>query len=176
MQKLITAICFIFIVNPISYASDILEFNVVGSIIATTCNIKTPTQTINLGSWQTQSTSGIGSGVGSKSDMVGYTLDFDCPQGLKIDVQLDGNQDSASNIYYIGLEKSDNSASGVAIEMHYYASNKWQSVVYGSTRTFIASTVEGINSVPLRSFYIQTGSTITSGLANSSVTLNISYQ
>lgn len=175
MKKLIIAIFFIVLINPACYTSDVLEFNIVGKISSTTCNIKTPNQTVNLGSWQAKSTSGIGSGVNSKSNMVLYTLDFDCPKGLMINAQLEGNRYSTSNIYWIAPDKSDESAKGVAIEMHFYR-NGWNSVVYGDTRTLITSTVDGVNSVQLRSFYLQTSATITPGLANSSVTLSITYQ
>lgn len=176
MKKFMPLIWAMIMVSPASYASDVLEFNVVGSIISTTCNIKTPSQTVNLGAWQTHSASGIGSGIGSKSDMVGFTLDFDCPQGLAITGQLEGNQYETSNIYNIALEKSEHSATGVTIEMHYYSGSRWMSLVYGSPRTLISSTTEGINSVKLRAYYYQMSSMITSGIANSSVTLTIEYQ
>lgn len=175
MKKLIFSSFFIVALNSTSYANDVIEFNIVGSIVATTCNITTPSQTINLGAWQTQTTSGIGSGVGSKSDMVEYTLDFDCPKGLKLTAQLEGNRNSPSSIYDIGLEKSEQSATGVVIEMHSYLT-KWQSIIYDTPRTLISKTVDGINSVLMRSFYMQSEDTITPGIANSSVTLTITYQ
>lgn len=76
--------------NQASYAEDVVQVNITGSIAMTTCNIKTPNQTISLGSWQTQSASGIGSGINSQSAAVGYTLEFDCPAGLMIKAQLEG--------------------------------------------------------------------------------------
>lgn len=167
----------ILMLSPISYADDVFQFNINGSIAATTCNIKMPTQLINLGAWQAQSHSGIGSGVGNTSDKVEYSLDFDCPKGLKITGQLEGNQYNVSNIYSIALENTPQSASGVVIEIHFQnASSQWQSLVYGSQRTLIEKTKDGINSVKLRSFYEQVDSIIKPGRANSSVTLNITYQ
>lgn len=162
--------------SQISYAEDVVQVNINGSIIATTCNITTPNQTINLGSWQTNSTSGIGSGINSQSSAVAYTLDFDCPAGLAIQGKLEGNQNDTSNIYDIGLDKGTGTAEGVVIEMHFLDSGKWRSMVYSEYRTLITKTIEGINSVSLRSFYKQISSPIKSGQANSTVTVTLTYQ
>lgn len=176
-MKILQIVIFsIIFTSQIIYAEDVVQVNITGSINATTCNIKTQNQTVNLGAWQTQSISGIGSGINSQSDAVGYTLDLDCPAGLRINAQLEGNQYDTSNIYYIGLDKGDNAAAGVVIETHFYGQGKWQSLVYNSTRTLIANTIDGINSVSLRSYYRQVSSTIKSGDANATVTVTITYQ
>ena len=66
---------------------------------------------------------------------------------MKITGQLEGNQYNVSNIYSIALENTPQSASGVVIEIHFQnASSQWQSLVYGSQRTLIEKTKDGINS------------------------------
>ncbi len=176
MKALIIIFFLIVFNNQISYAEDVVQVNINGSIIGTTCNIMTSNQTINLGAWQTNSTSGIGSGINSQSNAVGYTLDFDCPAGLTIKGQLEGNQNDTSNMYDIGLDKGDTSAEGVVIVMHFNDKGTWRSMVYNESRTLIAKTIDGINSVSLRSFYKQISSTIKSGEANATVTVTITYQ
>lgn len=175
--KSIFTLITLLISSSISHASDVIQVNLTGSVVATTCNVTTPTQTIYLGAWKTHSNSGIGSGVNSLSEKIPFTLNFDCPQGLNVIAQLDGNQDDPSNPFDIGIDKGEQSATGVVIELHYYSKREgiWKSFKYDEKRPIISNTKEGINTVQLRSFYRQKSPTITAGTANGSVTVSLTY-
>ncbi|WP_392564017.1 fimbrial protein [Orbus wheelerorum] len=176
MKRLILIFLGALVFSSASYARDVLEFNITGSIGAATCDIKNADKTVNLGFWTISDTDTSTSTAAPKwtSTMIPFTLDFDCPAGQTINVQMEGNQYDTGDIFYIGLDKTEQSASGIIIEMHYYQ-QKWKSVVYGETRELITNTVNGSNSVQLRAFYRQIAKPVKPGTANSTVTLTISY-
>ncbi|WP_392564014.1 fimbrial protein [Orbus wheelerorum] len=176
MKRLILIFLGALVFSSASYARDVLEFNITGSIGAATCDIKNANQTVNLGFWTISDTTEVKPGATWTSTRTPYNLDFDCPAGQKISLQLSGNQYDAGNDFFIGLDKTNNSAEGIVIVMHYFNGNDWISVVYNDTREVVTNSVDGINSVQLRSFYRTNGQAVKAGSANSTVTINVSYQ
>lgn len=165
------------ITNVYAETSDTVEFNVNGRIIAGTCNITTPNQTVNLGTWQTKANSGIGSGVETRSTLKQFSLNMDCPAGLNIKAQLEGHRYDENDPYFIALEPGENTAKGVVVVLHVYDnSTGWKSLKYDENIEIVPKTRDGKNTIKLRAGYRQVASTITPGIANSSVTLNLTYQ
>ncbi|WP_392551454.1 fimbrial protein [Orbus wheelerorum] len=177
MKRLILTFLSALIFSSASYASDVLEFNVTGSIGVATCDVKNADQTHDLGLWLVSDTANVKPGATWTSTAVPYTLDFDCPAGQKIALQLSGNQYDAGNEFYIGLDKTDDTAEGIVVVMHYFAEDsRWISVVYNRAVVPISMTVAGTNTIKLRSFYRTIGQAVKPGTANATVTVNVSYQ
>ncbi|WP_413483147.1 fimbrial protein [Morganella psychrotolerans] len=169
---LVTAVCNM----TISFAETV-EVRINGRITSNTCELKTPDTHVQLGHWFTHSQSGIGSGVNSVSPAVPFALEFSCPSGAGVKAKLDGNRYSPDNQYYIGLDKGENSAKGVVIEVHYEKSpGSWQSVRYDTLVTLISSSSSGKNNAGMKAFYRQVEPQITGGSGNSSVTMTLEYQ
>jgi len=177
MKRLILTFLSILVFSSVSYASDVLEFNITGNIGVATCNVKNANQTQDLGMWSLSDITNVKPGATWTSTIVPYTLDLDCPAGQKISIQLSGNQYDPGNEFFIGLDKTDNTAEGIVVVMHYFAeSSKWLSVVYNKPVSPISTTIAGTNTIKLRSFYRTIGQVVKPGLANATVTLNVSYQ
>ncbi|MEG0278698.1 MAG: fimbrial protein [Morganella sp. (in: enterobacteria)] len=157
--------------------ADSVDVRIKGRIISNTCELKTPDTHVQLGHWFTHSQSGIGSGIDSVSAAVPFALEFSCPSGAGVKAKLDGNRYSSDSQYYIGLDKGENSAKGVVIEVHHEkSSGSWQSVRYDTSVTLISSSSSGKNNAAMKAFYRQVEPQITGGSGNSSVTMTLEYQ
>lgn len=168
----VTAVCNM----TISFAETV-EVRINGRITSNTCELKTPDTHVQLGHWFTHSQSGIGSGVNSVSPAVPFALEFSCPSGAGVKAKLDGNRYSPDSQYYIGLDKGENSARGVVIEVHHEkSSGSWQSVRYDSAISLISKSSSGTNKAEMKAFYRQVDPQITGGSGNSSVTMTLEYQ
>ncbi|OBU10903.1 hypothetical protein AYY18_02875 [Morganella psychrotolerans] len=172
LTLLVTAVC-----NMTISVAETVEVRIKGRITSNTCELKTPDTHVQLGHWFTHSQSGIGSGVNSVSPGVPFALEFSCPSGAGVKAKLDGNRYSPDNQYYIGLDKGENSAKGVVIEVHHEkSSGSWQSVRYDTSVTLISSSSSGKNNAAMKAFYRQVEPQITGGSGNSSVTMTLEYQ
>ncbi len=174
----ISLILFVAIVCNITISfAETVEVRIKGRITSNTCELKTPDTHVHLGHWFTHSQSGIGSGVNSVSEAVPFELEFSCPSGAGVKAKLDGNRYSPDNQFYIGLDKGENSAKGVVIEVyHKKSSGSWQSVRYDTTVSLISKSASGTNNTEMKAFYRQVEPQITGGSGNSSVTMTLEYQ
>ncbi|WP_413492509.1 fimbrial protein [Morganella psychrotolerans] len=157
--------------------AETVEVRINGRLTINTCELKTPDTHVQLGHWFTHSQSGIGSGIDSVSPAVPFALEFSCPSGAGVKAKLDGNRYSSASPYYIGLDKGENSAKGVVIEVHHEKSpGSWQSIHYDSAVSLISKSSSGTNKAGMKAFYRQVAPQITGGSGNSSVTMTLEYQ
>lgn len=150
---------------------DLLTLNVnAGKITSLACSINTSKINAPLGDVFLPSFTGVGSTPKSYDFDVG----LDCDAGANINVSLDGTQSSESSdtsILALTDAGEDNVASGVGVQ-----------IIYNGTplklnENIVLKNSEGGQELfPFTARYYQTKPKVTSGSANATATLNITYQ
>ncbi|HAS1150810.1 TPA: fimbrial protein [Enterobacter cloacae] len=144
-----------------------------GTINALACTITTPQLTFPIGDI---SAAAFGSVVGTTPAVAQNTqnLGLNCSAGTNISVSLSGiqNPDSA-NTSVMALTGQGNSgtAKGVGVQLLYNGSP-----LTLNSRLLLKQSAGGQDTLPLTARYFQTLTSIESGSANASATLNLTYQ
>lgn len=111
-------------------------------------------------------------GVGSTAGEQSFTIPLDCDAGTKVNVTLDGSQDSSGATGVLALDSSsDTVASGVGLQLLH----KSQAVTLGKPIALGAVVSDGVYSIPLVARYYQTRAIVTAGQANSTATFTLTY-
>ncbi|MBK5071718.1 fimbrial protein [Budviciaceae bacterium CWB-B4] len=143
-----------------------------GSVVAVACSITTPNVNVPLDPVLASSFTGVNSTKGDKP----FTIGLNCDAGARINASLSFDQNTdTSNTSVIKLTGAGSAgvATGVGIQL-----------LYGSTplqrnTNIVLKTSTGGQEFPAGSFtarYFQTRSTVTTGDANATATLNLTYQ
>ncbi|WP_320724650.1 fimbrial protein [Enterobacter cloacae] len=144
-----------------------------GTINALACTITTPQLTFPIGDI---SAAAFGSVVGTTPAVAQNTqnLGLNCSAGTNISVSLSGiqNPDSA-NTSVMALTGQGNSgtAKGVGVQLLYNGSP-----LTLNSRLLLKQSAGGQETLPLTARYYQTLTSVESGSANASATLNLTYQ
>lgn len=144
-----------------------------GTINALACTITTPQLTFPIGDI---SAAAFGSVVGTTPAVAQNTqnLGLNCSAGTNISVSLSGiqNPDSA-NTSVMALTGQGNSgtAKGVGVQLLYNGSP-----LTLNSRLLLKQSAGGQETLPLTARYFQTLTSVESGSANASATLNLTYQ
>lgn len=135
-------------------------------------------QTIPLGSYTTNLSSGLGAGIGQTSALTAFNIQLNCEALLsgKFDVMMKFDGEASSELSDAGVLalNSTSTASGVGVQIL----NEDQQPIKLGTPFNVASypLSSALITVPLYARYYQTAPTITPGSANAVVTYTVSYQ
>ncbi|WP_140920328.1 fimbrial protein [Limnobaculum xujianqingii] len=152
---------------------DAMQYRITGgSVTQVACSITTPNVNVPLDSVLASSFTGVNSTKGDKP----FTIGLNCDAGARINASLSFDQNTdTSNTSVIKLTGAGSAgiATGVGIQL-----------LYGSTplqrnTNIVLKTSTGGQEFPTGSFtarYFQTKSTVTTGDANATATLNLTYQ
>jgi type 1 fimbria pilin len=168
--------------NPISFTSPVASLNT-GPLIASNlyidgstsitkiaCSLNSTSINVPLGDIAATKFNGIAATAGDKSFDLGLTCDKDA----KINVSLAGTQNtdtSETSVLALTSAGQTGTASGVGVQL-----------LYGGTplkinnNILLKSSAGGQETLPFTARYYQTLADVGAGLANSSATLNITYQ
>lgn len=145
-----------------------------------TCSVASLTnQTVPLGSYSVNKSSGLGSGVGSTSQIKSFNIVLNCEALLsgsfQVMMQFDGTPVSGLNDSGV-LELTEKTGSAKNVGVQILDGNN--SPISLGTAFNVASFPmdSSVVTVPLHARYYQIGDSITGGIADSSVTYTISYQ
>lgn len=139
-----------------------------GGVVPAPCTVSNSNVNVNLGIWNTNDLSGIG----SKTTDTLIDLNFICPMSdstIKATVSADVDPSLSSTIR---LSPGTNSASGVGIQMVDKNNNIIQ---LNQMFTVTTAATSGSYNPQWRAHYIQTASSITAGNANAMVTVTFNY-
>ncbi len=140
------------------------------SVTSTSCSLTSTSINVPLGDVQSSAFSGIGSGAGDKT----FNLGLSCDKDANINVALAGSQNAdTADTSVLALTNAGQSgtAKGVGVQL-----------LYGSVplklnnNILLKTSAGGQETLPFSARYYQTQTAIGAGLANSSATLNITYQ
>lgn len=135
-------------------------------------------QTVPLGSYTTNSSSGLGSGIGQTSTATAFNVQLNCEALLSgtFDVMMQFDGDASSGLSDVGVValNSASTASGVGVQIL----NENQQPIALATPFNVASypLSSALITVPLYARYYQTASVINPGTANAVATYTLSYQ
>lgn len=140
------------------------------NIISAACSINTPNISVPLEDVLAGSLTSIGSTAKPKAFNVGLS----CNAGARVNAMLTGVQNtdnSATGVLQLSNAGSEGVATGVGIQILYnnapMALNK---------NIVLKTSVGGQEMLPFAAQYYQTKSSVTSGSANATATLNLTYQ
>ena len=150
-------------------------FNITGRVSANTCSVQSAkTFNVNLGDniigW-----SGFGSGINPKSKKVDWRIDFNCDKDATIYFNFRGNNSSRDRELLM-LSPLHGSAKGVGIKTELDFGTSSVTIGFYSSILASYSGVEGKRTLILRSYYVQTDSVVTPGIANASMDIDVTYQ
>lgn len=144
-----------------------------GTINALACSITTPQLTFSIGDI---STSAFGTAIGTTPTGAQNTqnLGLTCTPGTNISVSLGGiqNPDSTNtSVMALTGQGMTGTAKGVGVQLLY---NGTPLVL--NSRLLLKQSSGGLETLPLTARYYQTLTSVESGAANASATLNLTYQ
>lgn len=143
------------------------------NIIPLACSIKTPSLTFPIGDIAIDK---FGSSVGTIPSGAQNTqnLGLECNAQANINVELNGIQNpdvSNSSVLALTGQGSNDVASGVGVQILYNGAP-----LKLNNSMVLKKSIGGQETFPLTARYYQTKTAVTTGTANSSATLNITYQ
>lgn len=153
---------------------DVVSLNITGAnIIPVACSITTPTLTFPIGNiWVAKFGSTVGTiPAGSQTTQ---NLGLACDTSANINVSLAGTQSpdvANSSVLALTNQGSAGVASGVGVQLLYNGTP-----LSINNRIVLKRSAGGQETFPLTAQYYQTKNTVTTGTANTSATLNITYQ
>lgn len=155
--------------NPTIWGTEIPIY-ITGTVTKIACSLNSPSINVPLGDVFASKFTGIASTAGDKGFDVGLTCDKDA----KINVALAGTQNSDTpdtSVLALTSAGQSGTASGVGVQL-----------LYGGTplkinnNILLKTSAGGQETLPFTARYYQTQTAVGAGLANSSATLNITYQ
>ncbi|MEG5551114.1 fimbrial protein [Enterobacter wuhouensis] len=154
-------------------AGDIPVYAGAGTITQVACTIKSASMVFDLGDVLEDV---FGNTVGATPAQAQNTqnLILDCDSGANINVTLSGVQNpDVSNTSVLGLTGQGNAgvASGVGVQLIYNSTP-----LALNTNIVLKNSAGGIEMFPLTARYYQTKTAVTTGTANASATLTLTYQ
>ncbi|RDL15127.1 fimbrial protein [Serratia fonticola] len=156
--------------NAGSWAQPEVPVNITGmSVSVLACSLTTPTVAAPLGNVYATAFTGVGSTTGN----VDFNLGLNCAAGTKINVTMNGTQNSdTANTSVLALTgaRSAGVAKGVGAQILY--NNKPLNI---GSRLLLKTAAGGIETFPFKARYYQTLSNVLPGSANATATLNITY-
>ncbi|MGU3525446.1 fimbrial protein [Enterobacteriaceae bacterium C23F] len=150
---------------PISFGS--------GSVTQVACSITTPSLTFPIGDILASS---FGTSVGATPSAAQNTqnLGLNCDAGANINVSLQGTQNpdvSTTSVLALTGQGSADVASGVGVQLVYNGSP-----LVLNNRIVLKQSAGGQETFPITARYYQTKTAVTTGKANASATLDLTYQ
>lgn len=143
---------------------------ITGTVTKVACSLDSTVINVPMGDISATKFSGVGSTAGDKS----FDLGLSCDNGANINVSLAGSQNTDTNdtsVLALTNAGQNGTASGVGVQL-----------LYGGTplkinnNLLLKTSAGGQETLAFSARYYQTQTTVGSGLANSSATLNITYQ
>ncbi len=167
----------IFSAPAISYDA---VFNVTGAVRAGTCKLTSyVAYDIFLGD-HLIGANGFGNSKGSKTKNVEWVMSFDCPENAGVRIQPRGNTYSSSEKAILALDyvSGSTSAKGIGIETAYSKNlSSWYTMgLYSSITVHGRSDPAGSTTMYFRSAYKQMDATVTPGVANASLDIDVTYE
>lgn len=154
---------------PTDWGSDIPIY-IIGNINALSCSLDSTSINVPLGNISNTKFTGIATTAGDKSFNVGLTCDKDA----KINVSLDGTQNAdTSQTSVLALTSAGQAgiATGVGVQLLYGGAP-----LEIKKSILLKTSAGGQETLPFTARYYQTKVVVGAGQANSSATLNITYQ
>lgn len=144
-----------------------------GTVTEVACSIKTPSLTFPIGDVQATK---FGTSVGTIPDGGENTqnLGLDCDAGANINVSLNGTQNpdlSDDSILALTGQGDAGVASGVGVQLLYN-----DAPLKLNNRIVLKKSDGGQESFPIKARYYQTKTAVTTGTANATATLELTYQ
>lgn len=152
----------------------LLTFNLTGGTVTTVaCSINTPTLSFPIGNI---SASAFGTAVGTIPSGASNTqsLGLNCDNQANINVTFSGAQNpdvSTNSVLALTGQGASDVASGVGVQILYNGSP-----LVLDSRIVLKKSSGGQETFPLTAHYYQTKTAVTTGTANASATLNLTYQ
>ncbi|WP_261278523.1 fimbrial protein [Serratia quinivorans] len=155
--------------SPTVWGSEI-PINITGTVTKVACSLTNTTISVPLGDVQSSAFNSISATAGDKT----FNLGLSCDKDANINVALAGtqNMDTAdTSVLALTNAGQSGTAKGVGVQL-----------LYGgvplklNNNILLKTSVGGQETLPFSARYYQTQTAIGAGLANSSATLNITYQ
>jgi type 1 fimbria pilin len=158
-------------VPPTSWGTNNeIPINITGSVTVLACSLSSTSINVPLGDVLVSKFTGITTTVGDKS----FNLGLSCDKDAKINVSLAGTQNtdtSETSVLALTSAGQTGTASGVGVQL-----------LYGgvplkiNANLLLKASAGGQETLPFTARYYQTKAVVGPGQANSSATLNITYQ
>lgn len=151
-----------------------IRINLVNStVVQVACSITTPNLVFPIGDVLAST---FGSSIGTTPVAAKNTqnLGLNCDAGANINVSLSGTQNpdvSTTSVLALTGQGSANVAKGVGVQILYNSSP-----LILNNRIVLKQSAGGQETFPLTARYYQTKTSVTTGMANASATLNLTYQ
>lgn len=142
-----------------------------GNIIIRTeaCSVSSPTINVPLGTHSGTDFAGIGSTVGETA----FNVDLNCDATAKVNMRIDGNQDSSGAAGVLALDESSSRASGIGVQV---LKGDRGLIDIGSAWLVTESAPAGPYSIPMLARYYKTADSVRAGAANATATFTMIYQ
>lgn len=153
--------------------SGVIPLYISGTVTVVACSISTPNLTFPIGDVPVSS---FGSTVGTTPAVAQNTqnLGLNCDVGANINVSLSGTQNpdiSDSSVLALTGQGGAGVAKGVGVQIVYNGAP-----LMLNNRIVLKTSSGGQETFPLTARYYQTRTTVSTGTANASATLNLTYQ
>ncbi|WP_375741023.1 fimbrial protein [Pseudomonas boanensis] len=144
----------------------------IGSLKVNTvsCSLSAPSINVEMGKVGIGLFEGVGTWPGDGNTRT-FSIPLDCSAGASINLKVEGNVQNASQ-GVLKVDAGNSSASGVGIQLLYDD----KPVELGKQFKTGTASSQGKYNIPLKARYLQTEDTITSGAANGSATITLTYQ
>jgi type 1 fimbria pilin len=139
------------------------------NLVVLSCSLTTPTMAAPLGNVYSTAFTGVGSTTGN----VDFNLGLNCAAGTKINVTMNGTQNTdTANTSVLALTGAGSAgvAKGVGAQILY--NNRPLNI---GTRLLLKTAAGGIETFPFKARYYQTLNNVLPGSANATATLSITY-
>lgn len=154
---------------PITWGTEVPIY-INGTVNLITCSLNSTSINVPLGDVDASKFTGIATTVGDQT----FNLGLSCEKDAKINVSLTGSQNAdTADTSVLALTNAGQSgtASGVGVQLLYDATP-----LKINNKILLKTSGGGQETLPFSARYYQTQTAIGGGLANSSATLNITYQ
>lgn len=141
-----------------------------GTVTVVACSISTSSIQVPLDDVLASSLTAVGSTAKPKD----FSLGLNCDAGARINVSMAGQQHSdtsATGVLQLSNPLSAGTATGVGIQILYNSSP-----MPLNTNMVLKTSAGGVETFPFTARYYQTRGSVTTGTANATATLNITYQ
>lgn len=137
---------------------------------ALSCTLGSAAIAVNMGGVPIGAFKGPGTSPNSLRTKA-FDIPLTCSKGASINLQLDGDAHNAAQ-GMLKLSTGPSGATGAAIQLLYDD----KPVTLGQRFKWQTADSDGTYAIPLKARYVQTGNSITTGVANGSATFTLTYQ